>query len=121
MYYDHVVTCISCGHNQYATTERCIRCGGELKPADEDIAMEMREDAIKAHENAAQQRTQQVLRDIREGKYKENINSPKCPICKSTNIRKISVAKRAIYAYTLGLFSNTARSQWECLNCNNKF
>ena len=46
---------------------------------------------------------------------------PRCPLCQSPNIKQISAVKRAAHGYAFGLFSNTARSQWECLNCGNKF
>lgn len=52
---------------------------------------------------------------------KPNPNIPKCPTCGSTDIKKISVAKRAIHGYAFGLFSKTARSQFECGNCGYKW
>lgn len=51
--------------------------------------------------------------------YSENL--PKCPTCQSTNVRKISVTKRAAHGVAFGILSNTARSQFECLNCGMKF
>ena len=48
-------------------------------------------------------------------------NKPKCPTCGSTNIKKISATSKVIGAATLGLFSNTARSQFECHNCGYKW
>ena len=47
--------------------------------------------------------------------------SPECPTCHSKNVRKISVAKRAVFAGTFGLFSKTARSQFECKDCGYKW
>lgn len=47
--------------------------------------------------------------------------TPKCPVCGSPNIHKISVTKRVVSGAAFGLFSKTARSQWECSNCGNKF
>lgn len=38
-----------------------------------------------------------------------NQNQPKCPTCGSTNIEKISVAKKAVGAFGFGLFSKTAK------------
>lgn len=52
---------------------------------------------------------------------KINNNQPHCPLCNSTNIRQISTVKRGVHAVAFGLFSTTARSQWECKNCGNKF
>lgn len=48
-------------------------------------------------------------------------NTPKCPTCNSTNIKKISSLSRAAHGYAFGLFSKTARSQFECENCGMKF
>ena len=48
-------------------------------------------------------------------------NVPKCPTCGSTNITKISAVKRATHAYAFGLFSKTAKSQFECKNCGYKW
>lgn len=48
-------------------------------------------------------------------------NIPRCPTCSSTNIQKISTADRAAHGLAFGLFSKTARSQWECKNCGNKW
>jgi hypothetical protein len=50
-----------------------------------------------------------------------NSNIPKCPTCQSTNIKKISTVKRATHGAIFGVFSNTARSQFECQNCKYKW
>ena len=54
-------------------------------------------------------------------KITRNINLPKCPTCGSTNIRKISDAKKALHAIAFGIFSKTAYSQFECQNCHYKW
>lgn len=46
---------------------------------------------------------------------------PKCPMCSSTNINKIGTGKKIVHGAAFGLFSKTARSQWECHNCGNKW
>lgn len=50
-----------------------------------------------------------------------NQNKPKCPTCGSENVEKISNADRAMFGLAFGLFSKTARSQFECKNCGYKF
>lgn len=45
--------------------------------------------------------------------------SPRCPICLSPKIEKLSIANRAAYGAMFGLFSKTAHSQWKCKNCGN--
>lgn len=44
---------------------------------------------------------------------------PKCPVCQSPKIEKISTADRIVHGATFGLYSKTARSQWRCNNCGN--
>lgn len=119
-----VMQCIICSHVQYATSDRCLLCGGELKLASKEVENALREKDRKLFEKAMRAKAQKAIDNLHEGKfdYRENVvNSPRCPLCKSTNIRKISIPKRVAGGYAFGLFSNTARSQWECLNCNNKF
>lgn len=48
-------------------------------------------------------------------------NLPKCPTCGSTNIKKISASRKMLGAIGFGLLSKTARSQWECNDCGNKW
>lgn len=44
-----------------------------------------------------------------------------CPTCGSTNIVHISAASKAVGAYTFGLFSKTAKSQFRCKDCGYKW
>ena len=51
----------------------------------------------------------------------KNQCTAKCPTCGSTNVHKISGIKKAVHGYAFGLFSKTARSQFECNNCGYKW
>lgn len=48
-------------------------------------------------------------------------NIPHCPTCGSTNIKKISATSKVVGAGLFGLFSKTARSQFECKDCGYKW
>ena len=48
-------------------------------------------------------------------------NIPKCPTCGSTDLKKISTTSKVAGAAMFGLFSKTARSQFECKNCGYKW
>ena len=48
-------------------------------------------------------------------------NTPKCPTCQSTNIKKISTTNRLISVATLGLASSKIGKQFECKNCGYKW
>ena len=54
---------------------------------------------------------------------KENKKEPDrhCPVCNSTNVKPISTVARAVHGVAFGLFSKTARSQFECKSCGYKF
>lgn len=44
-------------------------------------------------------------------------NTPKCPTCQSTNIKKISVTSKATNAVLFGLFGNKRNKQFHCNSC----
>lgn len=49
------------------------------------------------------------------------LNVPTCPTCHSVNVQKISFVKGYTHWRAFGLFSKTARSQFECNNCGYKW
>ncbi|MBQ8825121.1 MAG: hypothetical protein IJZ64_07855 [Ruminococcus sp.] len=48
-------------------------------------------------------------------------NTPKCPTCNSTNVAKISTAKKAFGFAAVGIFSSNFGKTMECKNCGYKF
>ena len=55
-------------------------------------------------------------------KYSEQeTNVPKCPTCGSTNVNKISGAKKAAGFITVGVFSSNFGKTMECKNCGYKW
>ena len=48
-------------------------------------------------------------------------NIPKCPICGSTNLKKLSFTNKAISVGVFGLLSNKINKTWECKNCKSTF
>lgn len=63
----------------------------------------------------------QNLNSILAKAEQQNKYVPHCPTCGSANIKKLSTTKRITHGAMFGLFSKTARSQWECKNCGNKW
>ena len=47
----------------------------------------------------------------------KNDNTPRCPHCKSTNIKPISVLNRGASIAVLGVFSKKINKSFECLEC----
>lgn len=60
------------------------------------------------------------LRRIEDEKLFEQINerrAPKCPMCGSTNIKKISATSRVVSVSTIGLASSMIGKQYKCKKC----
>lgn len=47
----------------------------------------------------------------------QNDTTPRCPHCKSTNIKPISALNRGASIAMLGVFSKKINKSFECLNC----
>ena len=83
-------------------------------------------DVIAYKEKIAQykaefEKTHAPLSDNENDVYKQPSNLPKCPVCNSTNIEKISVGKKIKGSMLFGLFSNDAKKQMRCKDCGYKF
>lgn len=48
-------------------------------------------------------------------------NKPKCQICGSTNIKRISTTAKVVNTAMFGIFGNKRKYQWHCNNCNSDF
>ena len=48
-------------------------------------------------------------------------NIPKCPICGSTNLKKLTALDRGTSAFMWGLGSNKIGKTYECRNCKATF
>ena len=83
-----------------------------LKLKQEDIV----EYNLKLSQFRNQVEQQKIINEQRK-----NDNTPKCPTCGSTNIKKISGTAKVAGAVAFGLFSRTAKSQFKCNNCGNKW
>lgn len=52
-----------------------------------------------------------------EAERYRQMNAPKCPMCGSTNIEKISTTSRAVSVATVGLASGKIGKQYKCKKC----
>lgn len=83
-------------------------------------------DVIAYKEKIAQykaefERTHAPLSNDENDIYKQPSNLPKCPTCNSTNIKKISAVSKAGGMFMFGIFSKTAKSQFQCEDCGYKW
>ncbi len=52
-----------------------------------------------------------------EQEKRSNVNTPKCPTCQSTNLRKISTTSKAINTVAFGLLGTKRNKTFHCNNC----
>ena len=50
-----------------------------------------------------------------------NNNQLKCPVCGSTNVKRISTLNRIVSVAAVGLASSKIGKQYECKNCKHKW
>ena len=143
---DKFYYCPICGETTFKDTNFCPRCKNYIHACESIFEADYyRDKALKIYGNIGDCR--QVLIDEEvsinplynpnteihngEQEYNQNIraifedkgelNIPKCPTCGSANIKKIPTLSKITGAALFGLFSKTARSQFECQNCHYKW
>lgn len=114
-------TCNKCGEVLYypdgwKDTIFCSHCSPRDGIENSRDVRESTQEEIEQYEQEMEEFEQRKLNKIFNPTY-----TPKCPVCGSPNIHKISTTKRVVSGAAFGLFSKTARSQWECSNCGNKW
>ena len=88
-----------------------------------DAMLELKKSNLVEYQLKLQQfKTQMQQQKQEEEKQNSNIDDvPKCPTCKSTNIEKISMTKKAVGGALFGLFSSNVRKTMHCKNCGYKW
>ena len=99
-------------HEQY--NERCI----ELAKQYGKFSQEAFDDTERQREEFSE-RISKEREETRRAKKQPS--TPHCPTCNSTNIKRISTASKAVGVGLFGIFSKTARSQFECKDCGYKW
>lgn len=80
-------------------------------------------DRLKASAERHFQYEQQQLEESFKKIAEQRSHIPKCPICGSSNLRKITLTKRAVKTAAFGIAGavDDAGKTWQCNNCNSKF
>lgn len=78
---------------------------------------------VRTPKEIAEREKAKAERQKRVQEYKKAANShiPKCPICGSTNLKKLSFTNKVISVGVFGLLSNKINKTWECKNCKSTF
>ena len=104
-----VVKCEKCGavglcNDTDQLIHKVNNCNGNLKKtniSENDLKMSQFKSQLE------QQKSNKV----------QNDNTPRCPHCRSTNIRPISGLNRGASIAMWGIFSKKINKSFECLNC----
>ena len=63
-----------------------------------------------------------LKQQVSSKKVEEDNNTPHCPYCNSTNIKKITTGSKVAHTALFGIFSiSRNRKQWHCNNCKSDF
>lgn len=87
------------------------------------VAFSSYNDNVKDYERAQQDFKKFQKEELSKKKMQKEMeeyrqrNAPKCPMCASTNIEKISTTSRAVSVATVGLASGKIGKQYKCKNC----
>lgn len=102
--------------------EECVKSSPEF-----DEYLFNNRDRIKAQKSAEYERDMAIGDAIRQGADVKiafrngGKNMPKCPICGSLNVEKISTGKKIFGGAIFGLFSSDVRNTMHCKNCGAKW
>lgn len=74
-------------------------------------------DIIEYELKMSQFRAQVNVQNEIKQQSNQQSNQPKCPTCRSTNIRKIGTGERVASVVGFGIFSKKINKTWKCKNC----
>lgn len=78
-------------------------------------------DVIKFNNNEIPYDYTECLERMKAYNRSGHRNYPKCPICGSSKVQKISTSKRMVSVATLGIASSSMGRTYECLKCKAKW
>lgn len=118
------ITCTGCslaGYLKVVPEEYLNNSGRGIKAGVHD---KFKENVIKSSPNFDQEcwdrRVEMIYNHnnelLRNDKVKQT-NVPKCPTCKSTNIKRVSGTSKAISVAMFGFLSQKVKKQFHCDNC----
>lgn len=135
-----ILYCPVCGHDVNIAMGKCVKCNTDVPPVeskyDREYYFEKADGRYYRHVLFEEEIMNNPHFDMDAYKESQRITSenvkkmqererakylPKCPTCSSTNIKQISFTKRAVHSVAFGIFSKTARSQFQCGNCGYKW
>lgn len=121
--------CPKCGHSFPEDWDECNECEVELIYEAKDRELNLSQEEREYYDKKSRGYLNQEF--VKRGEsltfeaypYKQNKDQhiPKCPICGSTNLKKLSFTNKAVSVGVFGLLSNKINKTWECKNCKSTF
>ena len=141
---NHKIRCCKrCGHIEMWQKELipvCEYCNSELVDTEYilqdvlehgEIKPEIRKAIFEKYIKNSPSYSEEAVKDREEKENRESINLPssykpknipKCPICQSTNLSKITNTRKAGKIALFGIFgAGDLGKTWKCNNCGSKF
>lgn len=107
----------------YHGEKRCLEYIQHLVGCEEDIAKQIfdnHQDVLAVPDETPEQ--YEARHRAVEAEVLRSQNKPKCPICQSTNLSKISTATKAMKIAAFGIFGMGDNGKtWKCNNCGSRF
>ena len=112
--------CPKCGKVYPANVRNCTNhnCKLELLISESEYNRRFNSVTYKTYKDLANDYVKN--KELAKQQDKET-NISKCPICGSTNLKKLSFTNKAISVGVFGLLSNKINKTWECKNCKSTF
>ena len=118
---DKCVNCVFCGEPYIKTdvVERADDCTTNVLEEIEEKYVKHNPQFDEKLYNKRVEENNAII--YRTSSYPRSKNVPKCPTCGSTNVEKISTAKKAFGFAMVGLFSSNLGKTMHCKNCGYKW
>ena len=139
-----LIKCPECGKEISDKSDKCIHCGFPLRSTpiiQENINGKYYDVTFLSDTNIPFIKKINMVRELtgcdlffakeiahkyhieqESSKVEEDNNTPHCPYCNSTNIKKITTGSKVAHTALFGIFSMSRNSkQWHCNNCKSDF
>lgn len=121
--------CPKCGHSFPEDWDECNECEVELIYEAKDRELNLSQEEREYYDKKSRGYLNQEF--VKRGEsltfeaypYKQNKDQhiPKCPICGSTNLKKLSAINRGLSFGVFGFASNKISKTYECQKCKATF
>lgn len=121
--------CPKCGHSFPDDWNECNECEVELVYEEKDRELILSQEEKEYYDKKSRgylnqefvKRGETLTFEAYPYKQDKDHHIPKCPICGSTNLKKLSFSNKAVSIGVFGLLSNKINKTWECKNCKSTF